>query len=139
MNGIRVLVVDDNEDAAETMAVLFDFIGCGNRTEYDGLTGLEAAREFWPDACVLDIHMPGMSGCDLAKHIRAELGDRVRLLALTGVTGEGYDDRIAAAGFDARFAKPAGLPPCSRSWPRSPTSGEGAGPSPAPVPRGHRR
>jgi CheY-like chemotaxis protein len=110
MSLLRVLVVDDNEDAAETLATLFDLVGCETRTEYDGAAGLDAAREFRPDACVLDIHMPGMNGCELAKVIRAERGDGVRLLALTGVTGGAYDERIAEAGFDARFAKPADLP-----------------------------
>jgi CheY-like chemotaxis protein len=60
--------------------------------------------------CVLDIHMPGMDGCELARNIRAEVGDAVRLVAVTGVTGGEHDNRIAAAGFDARFAKPADLP-----------------------------
>jgi CheY-like chemotaxis protein len=102
----RVLVVNDNEDQAETLAVLLDWAGYDTRTEYDGRAALETVREFRPDACVLDIHMPGMDGCGLAEAIRAEFDD-VCLVAVTGVTGGQYDRRITEAGFLAKFAKPA--------------------------------
>src|SRR4051812_32527966 len=107
MPGTRVLVVDDNRDAADSLAGLFGIVGYDVRTRYDGLAGLAAAREFHPAACVLDIHMPGLDGCDLARAIRAEFGPTVKLVAVTGVTGGEYDERIRQAGFDARFAKPA--------------------------------
>jgi two-component system OmpR family response regulator len=102
----RVLVVDDNEDQAETLAVLLDLAGYDTRTEYNGPAALETAREFRPDACVLDIHMPGLDGCGLAKAIREEFGD-VCLVAVTGVTGGTRDRRVMEAGFRARYAKPA--------------------------------
>jgi CheY-like chemotaxis protein len=110
MNTMRVLVVDDNEDSAETLATLFDLVGYETRTEYDGRAGLDTAREFRPDVCVLDIHMPGLDGCHLARAIRDEFDGKVRIVAVTGVTGGEYDQRIQEAGFDATFAKPADLP-----------------------------
>jgi two-component system OmpR family response regulator len=104
---LRVLVVDDNVDAAETLSALLDLVGCDTRTEYDGRVALETARAFKPGACVLDIHMPGLDGCRLARALRAEFDGELRLVAVTGVTGGDYDERMAGAGFDARFAKPA--------------------------------
>lgn len=104
---IRVLCVDDNRDAAVSLAELLEMVGFDTRFAVDGPSGLDEALTFRPDACVLDVHMPGMDGCELARRLRAAFGGRLFLVAVTGVTGGEFDRRVDEAGFDLRFAKPA--------------------------------
>ena len=103
----RVLVVDDNEDAADSLATLLGVMGYEVRVAYDGPEAIEAADEFHPAVALLDIGLPRMSGYDIARHIRGTQGNKVLLVA---ITGWGQDDdrrRAREAGFDHHFTKPA--------------------------------
>jgi signal transduction histidine kinase/ActR/RegA family two-component response regulator len=106
LRGRRVLVVDDNRDAADSLAFLLRVRGASLEVAYDGLSGLDAARAFAPDVAILDLGMPGMSGYELARHLRDE-GPRPRLLiALSGWGAQ--QDRLesTAAGFHEHLLKP---------------------------------
>lgn len=104
---LRVLVVDDSRDGADTTAQLLTVCGADVRVCYDGPTALTALETFRPDACVLDMAMPGMDGCELAGRIRASsAGPPPRLIALTAYGDEKARGRAAAAGFDAHLVKP---------------------------------
>ncbi len=103
----RVLVVDDNVDAAESAAMLLRFLGHEVEVVYDGPSALEAAREFRPEIILLDIGLPGMSGYDVARALRARSENQGVVLA--AVTGYGQDDdlrRSREAGFDYHLTKP---------------------------------
>ncbi|HWH38555.1 MAG TPA: response regulator [Verrucomicrobiae bacterium] len=103
----RVLVVDDNEDAADSLATLLGVMGYEVRVAYDGPEAIEAADEFRPAVALLDIGLPRLSGYDIARHIRGTQGNKVLLVA---ITGWGQDDdrrRAREAGFDHHFTKPA--------------------------------
>jgi PAS domain S-box-containing protein len=103
----RVLVVDDNKDSAESMAVLLRLAGHEVDTAHDGLAALSCAVRSRPEVVLLDIGLPGMNGYDVAKEIRSSAGcDGIRLVAMTGY-GQEEDRRHAIeAGFDAHFVKP---------------------------------
>jgi two-component system, chemotaxis family, CheB/CheR fusion protein len=105
--GCRVLVVDDNVDSAESMAMLLQFEGHEVGMAVDGPSALEAARRMRPHVVLLDIGLPGITGYELAQHLRrdASLGRPV-LMALTGY-GQAEDRaRSRAAGFDHHLTKP---------------------------------
>lgn len=104
----RVLVVDDNADAAETMSDYLEMSGYASRVVYNGYQALEAVRKFRPEVVFLDIGMPGMNGYEVAGEIRRmpELAG-ITLVALTG-WGAGTDRvRAHEAGFDHHLTKPA--------------------------------
>ncbi len=106
---LRVLVVDDNVDAAESLAALVSIYGYESRVADSGASALALVREFKPALVLLDIGMPGMNGYETARRIRADdPSGQVTLAALTGWGAE--DDRIKAseAGFDHHFTKPVG-------------------------------
>ena len=103
----RVLVVDDNTDAAETLATLLSIDGHDVRTAANGPAALEIIKDFHPDVAFLDIGLPGMSGYELARRIRAE--PRLAGIMLVAVTGWGKDeDRCQSkeAGLDHHLTKP---------------------------------
>jgi PAS domain S-box-containing protein len=103
----RVLVVDDNIDAAESIGKILKLFGHEVRCEYDGQSALAAAREYAPDVVVLDIGLPGMDGYEVARRLRAEDGSRrVRIVAVTGY-GQAEDRaRSRESGFDQHLTKP---------------------------------
>jgi two-component system OmpR family response regulator len=104
----RVLVVDDNRDAATSVSVLFDMAGFEVRTCFDGPSALAEVDGFTPDACVLDIAMPGMDGYELARRLRERFADRPPVFAtLTAFENDGHLQTAADAGFDLHFTKPA--------------------------------
>ncbi len=106
--GCRVLVVDDNVDAAESLAMLLRLSGYDVRTANDGSAALEAARAFHPEAVVLDVGLPGMDGYEVARRLRREPGaEGLLLIALTGYGQEEDQRRSARAGFDHHLVKPA--------------------------------
>jgi PAS domain S-box-containing protein len=106
----RVLVVDDNEDAARSLATLLGLQGYEARSVYGGPAALEAARSWWPDAVLLDIGMPVLDGYEVARGLRREQGGRPLLLvALTGWGQEEDRRRSREAGFDHHLVKPAEL------------------------------
>ena len=104
----RVLVVDDNVDAAESLAMLLTLSGHEVRMAHDGPSALKAALEFRPDLALLDIGLPGLSGFEVAEQIRREptLAPIV-LVALTGYGLETDRQRSRDAGFDHHLVKPA--------------------------------
>lgn len=107
--GCDVLVVDDHPDAARMLALLLEDLGHRVRTAGDGPAALAAIREAPPQIVLLDIALPGMDGYEVARQVRREHGDRVRLVAMTGF-GEPEDlKRCRQAGFDQHFLKPIDL------------------------------
>jgi signal transduction histidine kinase/ActR/RegA family two-component response regulator len=103
----RVLLVDDNADAADTMARLLALTGYEVRTAADGPAALALLDTFAPDIGLLDIGLPGMDGYELARRLRADPRSRaMRLIALTGYGREPDRRRSAEAGFDEHFVKP---------------------------------
>jgi len=108
--GLKVLVVDDNVDAALTLSMILEASGHVTRVAHDGYGALEAARAFRPRVAFLDIGMPGMSGYDTARAIRAmEELDGIVLVALTGWGAESDRQRSSEAGFDHHLTKPVQL------------------------------
>jgi CheY-like chemotaxis protein len=103
----RILVVDDNENAAHMLAMLLKALGNDVRAAYDGLTALETAAQFQPDVVLLDIGMPKMDGYETARRMRREpWGKEMVLAALTGWGQETDKRRTREAGFDHHFVKP---------------------------------
>jgi CheY-like chemotaxis protein len=104
---MRVLVVEDNEDAAETFRDLLELFGCEVEVAYSGPAGLEAARRFLPGAVLCDIGLPGLNGYEVAKALRQipELA-RALLVAVTGYGQEEDRQRAREAGFDLHLTKP---------------------------------
>jgi CheY-like chemotaxis protein len=108
--GLRVLVADDNADAAHTLTVLLRMAGHHVQKAGSGADALRIAEEFQPTVVVLDIGMPGMSGYAVAERIRATLWGRgLTLIALTGRGAAEDVARAMAAGFDHHFVKPVEL------------------------------
>ena len=107
---LRILVVDDNLDAGDSLATRLQLVGHETRLARDGVSGLAVAREFDPDVAFLDIGMPGMNGYELARAIRdSGKCEGVALVALTGWGTKRDMARSKAAGFDRHFTKPAQL------------------------------
>jgi CheY-like chemotaxis protein len=104
----KILVVDDNEDAAESLAALLAINGHDTRMAHDGHDAVEQAQHFNPDVVFLDIGMPSMDGHETAKLIRQQpWGKDIVLVALTG-WGQSEDRRRSKdAGFDHHLVKPA--------------------------------
>ena len=104
---LRIVVVDDNADAGESLAALLDIMGHSTRVAHDGPAGYALAGEFAPHLAFLDIGLPGMSGHDLARAIRADPAmDAMVLVALTG-WGSREDELLSReAGFDRHLTKP---------------------------------
>jgi len=101
----RILVVDDNADAREMLQIALQHAGHEVATAGDGKDGIAIAARFHPAVGLLDIGLPGMSGYELARHLRAS-HPAIRLIAVTGY-GQAWDlEAAAAAGFDAHLAKP---------------------------------
>ena len=105
--GTRVLVCDDNVDAADTLAGLLQRHGFAVRVTYDGLSAQQVADEFRPDIAVLDLGLPDVAGEDVARWMRGRpWGAGVRLIAITG-WGQQHDRaRTAEAGFEHHLVKP---------------------------------
>ena len=103
----RVLVVDDNEDAAQSLARLLTRWGHEVQTTYDGPSALEVALSQRPEVVLLDIGMPGMDGYEVARRLRAQR--EFEAIPLAAITGYGQEDdrrRSRQAGFDHHFTKP---------------------------------
>lgn len=105
---LRVLCVDDNHDAAESLALILRLIGLEAEAAFDGTSALGLADRFEPHACVSDINMPGMDGYELARRLRARhTGRPLLLIAVTARTTEEDRRRSTEAGFDLHMNKPA--------------------------------
>src|SRR5436305_6368244 len=104
----RVLIVDDNRDAANTLAMLGRMWGYEVQTAFDGRSGLEKARTFRPDCMVLDIGLPGIDGYTLAHRVRQHpVLSSTKLIALSAYSSEDHHRRLHEVGFDYHFVKPA--------------------------------
>ncbi|MDZ7637010.1 MAG: response regulator [Bryobacterales bacterium] len=103
----RLLIVDDNRDAAELLAMIATQMGHEVRTAHDGAEAIEAGSAFLPDTILMDLGMPNMNGYEAATQIRKlPWGANVALIALTGWGQQSDRERSRDAGFDAHLVKP---------------------------------
>ena len=103
----RVLIVDDNLDAAETLAMMLELLGQQTRQAHEGVGALQAAVEYQPELVFMDIGLPGMSGHEIASRMRRELGmTDAYIVALSGYGSEEDRRRSLHAGFDSHLVKP---------------------------------
>ena len=103
----RVLVVDDNVDGAQGMAMLLEMTGHDTRQAHDGPAAVQAAIDYRPDVVLLDIGLPGLDGYKVAQRIRQQAGlENVVLVALTGYGQDSDRQRSQDAGFDHHLVKP---------------------------------
>lgn len=108
--GRRVLIADDNKDAAESLAMLLQMGGHEVCVAHDGRAALDLAQSFRPEVALLDIGMPKLSGYEVATHLRGEpWGATIRLFALTGWGQDGDRQRTKESGFDLHLTKPIDL------------------------------
>lgn len=104
---MKVLVVDDNQDAANSMSMLIEMLGHDVRTAYDGERALQAADGFHPDLVLLDLGMPVMDGYQACRRLREQpWGAAVKVVAVTGWGREEDRTRTRQAGFDGHLVKP---------------------------------
>lgn len=106
MDPCRILVVDDNADAADSLGMLLEVRGEQVRVAYDGQEALQLAEDFDPEVVLLDIGMPKISGYDVARRLREARGDSVFIIAISGWGQEGDRKRARESGFDHHFTKP---------------------------------
>jgi PAS domain S-box-containing protein len=108
--GRRILVADDNQDAADSLAMILEMSGHDVRVVHDGRAALSVAQTFRPDTMLLDIGMPQLNGYQVAQALRQEpWGGRITLIALTGWGQESDRQRAMDAGFDHHLTKPVDL------------------------------
>ncbi len=104
---LRVLVVDDNRDGADSMAMVLQLHGHEVRVAYDGLEGVKAALAQAPDVILCDIGLPGLDGFGVARALRKNpVTARARLIAVTAYGSEQTKRLCNEAGFDRHFTKP---------------------------------
>jgi CheY-like chemotaxis protein len=107
VSGRRVIVADDNKDAADALAMLLELSGHEVRVAHGGRAALSLAQTFRPDVAILDIGMPDLSGYDVAAQLRREpWGGAIVLIALTGWGRDDDRQRAASVGFDQHMTKP---------------------------------
>jgi CheY-like chemotaxis protein len=106
----RVLVVDDDVDAAEAVVMLVRVCRCETRVAYEGRAAIQIACQWLPHVALIDLSMPRMGGCEVAEELRQrpETAD-ISLIALTGWRGDDVEEDVSAAGFDCHLVKPTGL------------------------------
>jgi PAS domain S-box-containing protein len=106
----RILVVDDNPDAADSLKSLLELVGHEACAAYEGPGAIELARSFRPSLVLLDIGLPGMDGYEVAERLRRELADGApRIVAMTGYGHDADRERSHRAGFAAHLVKPVSL------------------------------
>ncbi|HUR55454.1 MAG TPA: response regulator [Gemmataceae bacterium] len=104
---LRVLCIDDNHDVADSSVDLLRVVGFEARACYDGESALREAAEFHPAVCLIDLHMPGMEGDELAVRLRERaVGVPPMLVAVTAMSNDQSRARIRDAGFDMHLVKP---------------------------------
>ncbi|MFN2426794.1 MAG: response regulator [Candidatus Binatia bacterium] len=102
----RILVVDDNQDAADSLAMLMKLRGFEALVAYDGQTALRIAESDKPSIVLLDIGLPGMDGCEVCRKMRERGLTDMRIIAMTGYGQESDRERSREAGFDVHAVKP---------------------------------
>ncbi|MBI2877390.1 MAG: PAS domain-containing protein [Candidatus Tectomicrobia bacterium] len=122
----RILVVDDNMDAAKMLALILEALGHEVRVAYDGPTAIDTAMAYRPEVVLLDLGLPGMDGYEVARRLRQQEGlSGTRLAALTGYGHEEALRRSREAGFDHHLVKPVGVEELQRllaTLPEGPTT-----------------
>lgn len=104
----RVLIVDDNPEAVEALAVMLQMMGYQTRSAYDGKEAVREAENFHPEVILMDLGMPVMNGYEAARRIRERSGGRsIRMIAVSGWGTDEVRKRAADAGFDHHLIKPA--------------------------------
>ena len=106
----NVLVVEDNEDLAHSLAIALELDGHEVETESDGAAGLLHAAQTPPHVVVLDVGLPKLSGVELARGIRQMHGDSVHLIAYTANDDEDVIEQLIDAGVEDTFIKPVAMP-----------------------------
>lgn len=107
----RILVADDNQDGAKSLAMLLEILGQEVRIAHDGQEAVELAAAFVPELILMDIGMPRLNGCEACLRIRAERATQAALIvALTGWGQDRHRKESSAAGFDLHLIKPLGMP-----------------------------
>lgn len=104
--GLRVLIVEDNVDAAESLRMVLELGGCEVHVAHTGPDGVAAAKRVRPNLVICDIGLPGFSGYEVARRIRAEANGSTVLVALTGYGRDEDREAARAAGFNLHFTKP---------------------------------
>src|SRR5437879_3305589 len=99
-NTRRVLLVEDNDDGRMTLRILLELNGFGVEEAADGLQGVAKGLAYRPEVAVVDIGLPGLNGYEVARRLRATLGRRIRLIALTAFDEPRDRERALEAGFD---------------------------------------
>ena len=126
MKTSRVLVVDDNVDAADMLVMMLQMFGHEVKAAYSGQAALETAVEYQPDFVLLDIGLPDMNGYEVAQHLRQQ--ERLKNVSLIAMTGYGQDSdrqRSEEAGIDLHLVKPVDpkkLQDLLETWAREPCS-----------------
>jgi CheY-like chemotaxis protein len=111
MPASRILIVDDNRDAATSLAMLLKLIGNETHTAFDGLDAVEAAANLRPEVVLLDIGLPNLNGYEVCRRLRGQPGGKGMLVvALTGWGQEEDRQKCRDAGFDSHLVKPVELP-----------------------------
>jgi len=127
--GLRIVVADDNVDAANILCALLEAAGHSAEPVHDGLQALRRVENVRPDLAILDIGMPSLNGYEVARAIRATpANDAIMLAALTGWGGELDRERSKSSGFDAHLTKPAAAGDLERILAQA-AARRGAGPS----------
>jgi two-component system, sensor histidine kinase len=103
----RILVIEDNADSRETLCMIIELWGYYPEAARDGEEGIRMAIEGRPDTAVVDIGLPKVNGYEVARRLRAVLGDRIYLIALTAYARPEDRRRAYEAGFDFFMSKPA--------------------------------
>jgi signal transduction histidine kinase len=111
---LRVLIVDDNRDAADSLAMLLQFDGRQTLCAYSGEAALQQVAAFEPQLVLLDIGLPGLDGYEVARRLKADF-PKLRVIALSGYGQVEDRQRSAAAGFDAHLVKPVDLEALKRA------------------------
>jgi two-component system CheB/CheR fusion protein len=126
----RILVIDDNTDAADALALLLTIDGHEVETRPDGVSGIAAAARYRPDVVLLDIALPDVDGYEVARQLReSTLGRYVTLIAVTGYGLPSDRIRSAEAGFDHHITKPVNPKELARLISTRVNTGNGAGDS----------
>jgi CheY-like chemotaxis protein len=101
-----VLIVEDDDDSRAVTGELLELLGKRPKLAKDASEALAHVAEQVPDVALIDLSLPGMDGCELARRLRSQVGAQIRLIALTGHSDPGLRKQAAAAGFDDYWLKP---------------------------------
>ena len=103
-----ILLIEDDADVREVLQFSLEMEGVAVEVAADGARGIALATTLRPDVVIVDLHLPGVDGFEVARHLRERLGASVRLVALTGFGRLEDREATAAAGFDDHLMKPVG-------------------------------